>query len=89
MVKVAEQCLPVAASALAVGLDTASEYKLMGVVVHSGIANAGHYYSYVRNPDGVDEQDWLKFNDNTIESCTMDDAEMETQWFGGQVVRIG
>eukprot|EP00041_Stephanoeca_diplocostata_P038576 m.1528538 g.1528538 ORF g.1528538 m.1528538 type:complete len:1185 (-) comp25238_c1_seq6:1718-5272(-) len=73
-----------AASVPIEGGDTTTEYTLTGVVVHSGIANAGHYYSYIRDPDGTDETDWLQFNDNVTESCTMDDAEMETQWFGGQ-----
>jgi uncharacterized UBP type Zn finger protein len=29
-------------------------YELTGIVVHSGIAEAGHYYSYIRErlPDG-------------------------------------
>ena len=29
--------------------DSSHYYELVGVVVHSGQANAGHYYSYIKN----------------------------------------
>ncbi len=31
------------------------EYKLVGVEVHSGSANAGHYWSFINTRRGVDE----------------------------------
>jgi ubiquitin C-terminal hydrolase len=33
------------------------EYKLVGVNVHSGPANAGHYWSYINTNRGTDETD--------------------------------
>lgn len=49
-----------------------TKYKLQGVVVHQGIATAGHYYTYIRtretadpNAKGVPGQ-WLKFNDDAV-----------------------
>jgi ubiquitin C-terminal hydrolase len=40
------------------------EYELSGVVVHTGTAEAGHYYSYIR----IDKEKWLEFNDTTVRS---------------------
>ena len=40
------------------------EYRLMGVLVHSGGADAGHYYSYVR--DRTSDTRWLEFNDDRV-----------------------
>ena len=38
-------------------LDDCFEYKLVGVNVHSGSANAGHYWSYINTNRGSDEGD--------------------------------
>lgn len=32
---------------------TECAYELRGIVVHSGTANAGHYYSYIKVPAGA------------------------------------
>ncbi len=54
------------------------EYKLVGVNVHSGTANAGHYWSYINIKRGAedDENDpqwpltekdaWMEFNDSRV-----------------------
>ena len=39
-------------------------YELVGVLVHSGSANSGHYYSYIKERDG--QQRWLEFNDRKV-----------------------
>jgi ubiquitin C-terminal hydrolase len=40
------------------------EYKLVGVVIHMGTADAGHYLSYINidrtSDSSVDTQEWLK-----------------------------
>ncbi len=64
-------------------------YELAGVVVHSGMANAGHYYSFirVRDPPGAEGPNhgkWFEFNDTLVKPVSMTDAEMETQFFGGK-----
>lgn len=43
------------------------QYELTGIVVHSGIAEAGHYYSYIRErlPDGR-KGEWFEFNDSEV-----------------------
>lgn len=60
-------------------MDDCFEYKLVGVNVHSGTANAGHYWSYINTERGLEEKDpndpawsntereqWMEFNDSTV-----------------------
>lgn len=55
------------------------EYKLVGVVVHMGTADAGHYLSYINisrgekdeeNPEWLltEKEKWLEFNDSAVRS---------------------
>ena len=37
-----------------------SKYKLMGILMHEGKAQSGHYYSYLHN---FEKNLWQKFND--------------------------
>ena len=58
--------------------DDCYEYKLVGVNVHSGTANAGHYWSYINTNRGIDEKDndpnwiktesdpWMEYNDSRV-----------------------
>ena len=39
------------------------QYNLTGIVIHSGVAGGGHYYSYVKDPH---TGDWYKLNDSQI-----------------------
>ncbi len=38
-------------------------YNLGGVVIHLGIADAGHYYSIIRDRQN---DSWLEFNDTIV-----------------------
>lgn len=38
------------------------EYQLIGVVAHSGTAEIGHYYSFIR----LDGDQWAEFNDSVV-----------------------
>lgn len=65
-------------------------YELVGVVVHSGQASAGHYYSFIKErkrPDPAanptSRSRWFKFNDTTVEEFEMNDATLEAECFGG------
>jgi ubiquitin carboxyl-terminal hydrolase 9/24 len=61
-------------------------YQLSGVVVHQGVANAGHYYSFVRVLDPMSPAygKWLKLNDHEVEEVVLSDAMMEKEFFGGK-----
>ncbi len=62
-------------------------YTLVGVVVHSGHAGGGHYYSFARRRDEAGTlgavNEWLKFDDQEVSPIDLDDAVMEREWFGG------
>ncbi|EDV22025.1 uncharacterized protein TRIADDRAFT_59589 [Trichoplax adhaerens] len=63
-----------------------TQYRLVGMIVHSGQANGGHYYSYIikRGEDGNGGQ-WFKFDDGDVTECRMDDdEELKSQCFGGE-----
>lgn len=65
---------------------SSSNYELVGVVVHSGQASAGHYYSFIKErkrSDGTNRNRWLKFNDTTVEEFDMNDTTLEAECFGG------
>ena len=70
------------------------EYKLVGVNVHSGTANAGHYWSLINTRRGVDEPQeddpnwgktendpWMKFNDSSVTEYGFEKLKGDT--FGG------
>ncbi|CAI5519892.1 unnamed protein product [Closterium sp. Naga37s-1] len=70
-------------------------YSLVGVVVHSGTAFAGHYYSYIKERSGDSplhhsrpsqsvrsKQRWLCFDDKRVEAY--DVRELEKDCFGGK-----
>ncbi|KAL1842744.1 hypothetical protein VTJ49DRAFT_4382 [Mycothermus thermophilus] len=57
-------------------------FELVGVLVHTGTAESGHYYSYIRErPTNGDAQTWVEFNDETV--TPWDPATMASACFGG------
>ncbi|XP_050400806.1 ubiquitin carboxyl-terminal hydrolase 24 isoform X1 [Patella vulgata] len=63
-------------------------YELVGIVVHSGQANAGHYYSFIKDRRGTvltnpNKGKWFKYNDTIVEEIIMDDITVEQECFGG------
>lgn len=60
--------------------DEDYEFKLAGVLVHAGVAQGGHYYSFIR--DRLDEN-WYRFDDEDV--TPFDPASIEVECFGGKV----
>lgn len=59
------------------------EYQLTGVLVHSGGADAGHYYSFIkeRNKSSQNYGKWFEFNDTTVKEFSIQNLKKEC--FGG------
>uniref|UniRef100_M4BN22 USP domain-containing protein n=1 Tax=Hyaloperonospora arabidopsidis (strain Emoy2) TaxID=559515 RepID=M4BN22_HYAAE len=58
--------------------DPDYEYRLKGILVHSGVAQGGHYYSFIY--DHMSEK-WFKYDDEDV--TPFDPANIETECFGG------
>lgn len=44
------------------------DYELVGILVHSGTADSGHYYSYIKERQEMSsEPKWLEFNDRHVQ----------------------
>ncbi|MCJ1398303.1 hypothetical protein MMC11_001500 [Xylographa trunciseda] len=58
-------------------------FVLVGVLVHSGNAESGHYYSYIRERPANSEDDfsWVEYNDADV--GRFDPANIPDQCFGG------
>lgn len=55
------------------------EYELQGILVHAGVAQGGHYYSFVRSFENPDL--WYKFDDEDVTPFTSD--QIPDQCYGG------
>ena len=53
-------------------------YKLRGVVVHSGSADSGHYYSFIE----AEENEWYEFNDDEV--MPFDPQRLPDESFGSR-----
>lgn len=60
--------------------DNYYNYKLKGVVIHMGNAEAGHYYSYIEERDNQGK--WFEFNDSRISDYSKD--ELPDDAYGGE-----
>eukprot|EP00658_Telonema_sp_P-2_P020264 TRINITY_DN1800_c0_g2_i5.p1 TRINITY_DN1800_c0_g2~~TRINITY_DN1800_c0_g2_i5.p1 ORF type:complete len:2345 (+),score=758.67 TRINITY_DN1800_c0_g2_i5:146-7036(+) len=62
-----------------------AQYKLGGIVIQSGSAGGGHYYSFIRDRA---TGEWYRFDDSSVTPWNPDE-DMETDCFGGvQLERI-
>lgn len=62
--------------------DQEDIFELVGVLVHSGTAESGHYYSYIRErPSRSEHTNWFEFNDENV--SPWDASLMEAATFGG------
>ena len=71
--------------------QTCYEYELIGVTVHTGTADGGHYYAFIRDRTGVDSKSnvggsgdkWYSFNDAEVK--IFDPNQIATECFGGEM----
>jgi ubiquitin carboxyl-terminal hydrolase 34 len=64
--------------------ETAEDiFELVGILVHAGTAESGHYYSYIRERPsyGGQSANWIEFNDENVSS--FDPSCIEATCFGG------
>lgn len=52
-------------------------YTLCGILIHSGSAETGHYYSYIQS-----EKKWYEFNDRIVTEINLVD-KIKCECFGG------
>ncbi|KAJ5310627.1 uncharacterized protein N7443_003088 [Penicillium atrosanguineum] len=63
-------------------------FELVGVLIHTGTAESGHYYSYTRErPSSGTSTSWVEFNDSDVSS--FDPATIADQCFGGPSGTMG
>lgn len=64
---------------------TSNIYELIGVTVHTGNADGGHYYCFVRDCEdkSTDKPRWYLFNDAEVKP--FDDSHIGTECFGGEL----
>ena len=63
------------------------QYDLVGVVVHTGTADSGHYYSYIKEQEELrivkeGSAKWYEFNDIFVRD--FDPVELPAETFGGE-----
>lgn len=63
------------------------QFDLVGIVVHAGTADSGHYYSYIKEQETLRQEQegtakWYEFNDIFVRE--FDPAEIPTETFGGE-----
>ncbi|CAM9476706.1 unnamed protein product, partial [Choristocarpus tenellus] len=64
-------------------------YHLAGVLVHTGTADSGHYYSYIKERSSLGGGDgrWLSFNDAIV--MPFDPAHLPRSCYGGYSPGVG
>lgn len=63
-------------------------YELVGVTVHTGTADGGHYYSFIkeRNKSAMQHERWYLFNDAEVKP--FDPSQIPAECFGGEMTVI-
>ena len=56
------------------------QYRLVGILVHRGVSDSGHYYSFIKQR-GTKNPQWLEFNDEVVSQFDVENIGAEC--FGG------
>ncbi|XP_034239169.1 ubiquitin carboxyl-terminal hydrolase puf isoform X4 [Thrips palmi] len=59
------------------------DYDLIGVTVHTGTADGGHYYSFIRDRTTPNKDKWFFFNDAEVKP--FDPNQLASECFGGEM----
>lgn len=61
-------------------------YDLVGVTVHTGTADGGHYYSFIKERNSLNGQQdrWFLFNDAEVK--IFDPSQIAAECFGGEMI---
>lgn len=64
------------------GASSEDWFELVGVLVHAGTAESGHYYSFIRErPTSRQDESWFEFNDDVV--SPWHPSKLEACCFGG------
>lgn len=63
------------------------DFELQGVLVHAGVAQGGHYYSFARDAGVETEEKWYRFDDEDVSE--FDPAQIDDECFGGPASASG
>lgn len=65
--------------------DLETMYELIGVTVHTGNADGGHYYCFIRDCEdqSTDKPRWYLFNDAEVKQ--FDDSHIGAECYGGEL----
>ena len=56
-------------------------------MVHTGTADSGHYYSFIKDTTTQNGERWYEFNDNIVSD--FEASEIANECFGGEDSGIG
>lgn len=75
--------VPGGASVPEEGEEDSTTYDLIGVTVHTGTADGGHYYSFIRDRLHPNRDKWYLFNDAEVKQ--FDPNQLPAECFGGEM----
>lgn len=67
--------------------DTYYKYRLSGILIHTGSAYGGHYYSFIKDRNTLSDEkkgNWFLFNDSIVSK--FDPKDIPDECFGGEEV---
>ena len=53
------------------------DYDLQGILIHSGTAQYGHYYSFISKEENDNPDNWIKFNDSSVTKVKYDNISWD------------